>query len=226
VSDGLAALDVDLPALRNPVERLTVGLPGEIRVTIDWLVTILIAIVTVLAVKQWVVNPYRIPSASMEPTLNCAAPASDCLAPGGFFDGSDRVLACRICYDFSSPKRDDIVVFTAPELAVAKCGEGGTFVKRLIGLPGDTVHEDAHGFISIDGKRLNEPYVTTERREQDVASAMFLNKSWHVPEGEYFFMGDNRGGSCDSRFWGAVPRKSLIGKVVATYWPLSRISIR
>ena len=213
--------------MRNPVDRLTVGMPNGMRATIDWLVTILVAIVAVLAIKQWVVNPYRIPSSSMEPTLNCAAPAAGCLASGGLLNGSDRVLACRICYDFSSPKRGDIVVFNAPQLARTKCGEGGVYVKRLIGLPGDTVHEDDHGYIWINGRKLDEPYVQPTRREQDVQNnPQNLDKTWHVPEGQYFFLGDNRGGSCDSRVWGTVARSAIIGKVIATYWPPSRLTIR
>jgi len=226
-SHGLLALALGGHLVRNPVERLTAGLPRGFRVIIDWLVTILGALVIVLAIKQWIVNPYRIPSSSMEPTLNCAKPAEGCLASGGLFDGSDRVLACRICYRFSSPRRGDIVVFTAPPLALEKCGEGGTFVKRLIGLPGDTVREDRHGFIWVDGKQLDEPYVTAARREADVVNNPdYLGKTWRIPRGRYFFLGDNRGGSCDSRAWGTVPRANLIGKVIATYWPPSRISIQ
>ncbi len=106
------------------------------RVTIDWLVTIVGAIVIVLAVKQWVINPYRIPSSSMEPTLHCARPAIGCEARF-----SDRVLACRICYDIGSPKRDDIVVFNTPPRAALNCGSGGVYVKRLMGLPGETGKE-------------------------------------------------------------------------------------
>ena len=122
--------------LRNPIDRLTVGLPRGLRVTIDWLVTILGAILIVLAIKQWVINPYRIPSSSMEPTLHCALPGEGCLAKGGLFSGSDRVLACRICYTIGSPKRGDIVVFNTPPRALTACGTGGVYVKRLIGLPG------------------------------------------------------------------------------------------
>ena len=99
-------------ALRNPIDHLTEGLPHGWRVTIDWLVTIVGAIAIVLAIKAWVVNPYRIPSSSMEPTLHCARPGSDCEARF-----SDRVLACRFCYRFWSPKRGDIVVFNTPPLA-------------------------------------------------------------------------------------------------------------
>jgi signal peptidase I len=209
-------------AVRNPVDRLTAGLPKGYRVTIDWLVTIVGAVLIVLAVKQWIINPYRIPSSSMEPTLHCARPALGCEA-----SISDRVLACRFCYDLWSPKRGDIVVFNTPPEAAIKCGEGGVYVKRLIGLPGDTVHEDKHGYIWINGNELNEPYIQSARRNQDVVNnPNYRNKTWHVPKGQYFFMGDNRGESCDSRIWGTVPRKNLVGKVVATYWPPLRISVQ
>ena len=208
--------------MRNPIDRLTAGLPKGWRVTVDWLVTIVGAILIVLAIKQWVINPYRIPSSSMEPTLHCARPDLGCEARF-----SDRVLACRFCYRFWSPARGDIIVFKTPPAAAAACGAGGTFVKRLIGLPGDTVHEDDKGFIWIDGKKLDEPYVQPVRRQQDITdNPSYKGATWHVPKGDYFFMGDNRGQSCDSRRWGPVPRGNLIGKVIATYWPPSRISIQ
>src|SRR5581483_3460907 len=131
-------------------DRMTRRLPRPWRIAIDWAVTIIGAILIVLALKEWVVNPYRIPSSSMEPTLNCAKGPnpnqSGCLG-----QSSDRVLACRICLDFGPPSRGDIVVFNTPRAAANKCGEGGTFVKRVIGLPGETVKEDDHGFIWIRG---------------------------------------------------------------------------
>jgi len=199
--------------LRNPIDRLTAGLPRGMRVAIDWLVTIVGAILIVLAIKQWVINPYRIPSSSMEPTLHCARPALGCQARF-----SDRVLACRICYDFTSPKRGDIVVFNTPPKAAQICGSGGVFVKRLIGLPGD-VWQEKDGYIYINGKKLDEPYVPSFERGDESLPAR------KIPAGQYFMMGDNRTGSCDSRKWGTVPRHDLIGKVVATYWPPNRISI-
>jgi signal peptidase I len=200
--------------MRNPIDRLTHGMPRGWRLTIDWLVTIVGAILIVLAIKEWVINPYRIPSSSMEPTLHCAAPAPGCEA-----SFSDRVLACRFCYHLFDPERGDIVVFTTPPEAVRECGSGGVFVKRLIGLPGDT-WEERNGKVFINGEQLDEPYVDAEHRDSDSHPAL------KIPPGHYFMMGDNRNGSCDSRRWGTVPEENLIGKVIATYWPPSRISIR
>ena len=202
---------------RNPVDRLTEGLPHELRVTIDWIVTIVGAIAIVLAIKLWVVNPYRIPSSSMEPTLHCARPAAGCEARF-----SDRVLANRFIYHFREPKRGEIIVFKTPPEAKRRCGAGGTFVKRLIGLPGETVEirlVGGYGYVYIDGRKLNEPYILKNRRDTGPA------RIWKVPQGHYFMMGDNRAQSCDSRVWGSVPRQNIIGKVFATYWPPNRISL-
>jgi signal peptidase I len=211
---------------RDPLGRLFPTLPRSLRVTLDWILTIAGAILIVLALKHWVVNPYRIPSSSMEPTLNCAkGPAN----PGCLGNSSDRVLACRICLDFGNPSRGDIVVFNTPSEAALKCGEGGTFVKRVIGLPGDTIHETDKGFIQIKSPgspafvRLKEPYLTTKNRLEDSAH---FGMTWTVPPNSYFMMGDNRGESCDSRSWGAVPRNKLIGTVFFVYWPPDRIGFR
>lgn len=210
--------------MRDPLGRLFPGLPHGVRVVLDWVLTIAGAIAIVLAIKAWVVNPYRIPSSSMEPTLHCAKPALGCESRY-----SDRVLANRFVYRYRSPKRGEIIVFKTPPEAAIRCGEGGTFVKRLIGLPGEQVKEDNQGFIWIrppnvaDWFKLDEPYVQAQRRKDD---ATHYNQQWTVPKGEYFFMGDNRGESCDSREWGSVPRKNLIGEVFFVYWPPSRIGFR
>ena len=210
--------------MRDPLGRLLPGLPRGLRVALDWVLTIAGAILIVLAIKHWVVNPYRIPSSSMEPTLNCAHPALGCEA-----NYSDRVLANRFVYRFRDPKRGEIIVFKTPPEAAVKCGEGGTFVKRLIGLPGENLKEDDQGNIwvqppsSQDWYELKEPYIQESRRLAD--SAHFGGR-WSVPQGEYFFMGDNRDESCDSREWGPVPRSNLIGEVFFVYWPPNRIGFR
>jgi signal peptidase I len=194
---------------------LTASLPAPWPTVIDWVVTIVVAVGAVLAIKAWVVNPYRIPSSSMEPTLHCATPGAGCLA--GI---SDRVLANRFIYHFRSPHRGEIVVFkTPPEAERCENGAGGeTFVKRIIGLPGNTIRE-RRGVIFVNGQRLQENYVQPSERDQ-------RSGVWHVGQGMYFMMGDNRVASCDSRDWGAVPRDNLIGPVFAVYWPPQRIGFR
>ena len=201
--------------MRGPVDRLTASLPAPWPTVIDWVVTIVVAVGAVLAIKAWVVNPYRIPSSSMEPTLHCATPGAGCLA--GI---SDRVLANRFIYHFLSPHRGEIVVFkTPPEAERCENGAGGeTFVKRIIGLPGNTIRE-RRGVIFVNGQRLQENYVQPSERDQ-------RSGVWHVGQGMYFMMGDNRVASCDSRDWGAVPRDNLIGPVFAVYWPPQRIGFR
>jgi signal peptidase I len=201
--------------VRDPLGRLFPRAPRSVRVALDWVFTIAGAVLIVFALKAWVVNPYRIPSSSMEPTLHCARPA-----PGCETRFSDRVLANRFIYHFRNPKRGEIIVFKTPPGVEQKCGAGGTFVKRLIGLPGEVVSE-RDGFVYINGKELNEPYIQAVRRDHEPPRSF-----GRVPPGHYFFMGDNRSQSCDSRVWGTVPRQNLIGEVFFVYWPPNRIGFR
>src|SRR3954451_24867416 len=162
---------------RNPVDRLTSGLPRPARIAIDWIVTIAGAILIVLAIKAWVVNPYRIPSSSMEPTLHCARSSSP-EGRGCIARFSDRVLACRFCYRLHSPHRGDIVVFNTPPAAQAGCNAGGVFVKRLIGEPNDVVSYNGTT-LRINGKVVEESYLRPSREGGQTGV-------WHVPKGQYF----------------------------------------
>ena len=180
---------------------------------LSWVLTLAVAIGIVLATEVEIAQPYRIPSASMEPTLLCAKPAADCTATF-----NDRVIAAKIVYRFRDPERGEVAVFKAPPAAKRDCSEGGTFVKRVIGVPGDIVSE-RNGFVYIDGKRVSEPYITAANRDD-------TTKTWpQLGPGQYFVMGDHRNDSCDSRIWGTVPRSAFVGPVVATYWPPTRWSI-
>ena len=199
--------------MRNPIDRLTEDMPRGYRVLIDWLATVAFALAIVLFVKTEVANPYRIPSSSMEPTLHCARPTTGCES-----SYSDRVLANRFIYRFRSPHRGEIVVFRAPAEAARLCQGGGVYVQRLIGLPGDVVQE-VNGAVFVNAQKLDEPYVQPADRDTNTRSF------GRVPAGRYFFMGDNRSASCDSRTWGTVPRSALIGPVFATYWPPQRIGM-
>jgi signal peptidase I len=186
------------------------------------LVTIVaVALGLALAIQAFVVKPYRIPSASMVPTLEI----------------SQRVLVDRITMHFSDPGRGDIVVFKPPLGAdTDQCGVSppppqeacpkptaerskSNFIKRVVGLPGDHLKVIA-GRVWINGKQLNEPYI---RPPGPDCQNCDLPREITVPPGDFFMMGDNRGESDDSRTWGPVPKKWIIGKAFFTYWPPRRI---
>jgi signal peptidase I len=197
--------------MRSPLARL----PRPWRIAADWVITIGLAVAVVLAFEAEVAKPYRVPSSSMEPTLHCARPGYECRA-----GTSDRVVAARIVYRFRSPRRGDIVVFKTPPRTAAACRTplGSTYLKRIIGLPGERITEK-RGIVLVDGKPLREPYVRRAERDDRTGA-------WpRIAAGHYFMMGDNRAASCDSRVWGTVPRSSLIGPIVATYWPLTRLAV-
>ena len=174
----------------------------------------MVAAAFILVFQAEIAKPYRIPSASMEPSLHCARPGPGCLSRF-----SDRVIANRLAYRFRNPRRGEIVVFNTPAAAVRACGRGGVYVKRIVGLPGERVSMTA-GFVAIDGRRLDESRYISSASQRGAQTG-----GWLVPRGSYFMLGDNRTASCDSRSWGAVERSSLIGPVLARYWPPQRIDL-
>jgi signal peptidase I len=184
------------------------------RTVVEWVVTLGVAALFVLVFEVEIAQPFRVPTSSMEPTLHCAKPGSGCTG-----SLNDRVLVAKIVYRFRDPERGEIAVFHAPALAKQRCTEGGTYLKRVIGLPGDQVSE-RNGFFYVDGKKLSEPYLSVYDRDA-------VTHTWaRLGPKQYFVMGDNRLGSCDSRTWGSVPRSAFIGPVVATYWPPTRWTVR
>jgi signal peptidase I len=193
------------------LDRSLSRLPRRLRTLLDWGLTITLAAVAILIFQAGVAKPYRIPSPSMEPTLHCARPTDGCTSRV-----SDRVIANRLVYRFHEPQRGDIVVFEAPPQVEAACGTGGTYIKRIVGLPGEAVSMRA-GHVFIDGVRLAEPYLRPAYRGTG-------SGSWgRSPKDGYFVLGDNRDMSCDSRRWGVVPGDAIIGRAEVTYWPPTRI---
>ena len=187
---------------------------------VEVLATVALALALAESVQAAVVKPFVIPSQSMEPTL----------LPG------QRVLVDRLAYDFGgTPQRGDIVVFHPPSSLSCKANVPLTepcpvsvsthasdyFVKRVIGLPGDRLAiKDGHPV--INGTELtHEPYIMSCAG----SSSCNMPHSIVIPRGEYYMLGDNRGDSDDSRYWGPVPLSWIICQVFATYWPLDRIGI-
>jgi len=182
-------------------------------------VIVALALGLALGVQAWIVKPYQIPSESMEPTL----------------DVGQRVLVNRFVYHFKDPKIGDVVVFHPPAGADGigpKCGaqhpetepcpeptaerSDQNFIKRIVAGPGDTLSVK-EGHPVVNGEMVkDEPFTNP-------CPSCNLPKTIKIPPDHYFMMGDNRGASDDSRYWGPVPREWLIGEAFATYWPPSRV---
>jgi len=122
------------------------------------------------------------------------------------FENGQRVLVIKAAYWFGEPNRGDVIIFHSEN------NSGENLIKRVIGLPGETV-EVKNGLVYIDGAPLDEPYIA-EAPSQDYASTL-------IPDGYYFVMGDNRNHSNDSRSWGPLPERDIIGRTWLTYWPFS-----
>jgi signal peptidase I len=170
---------------------------------IEWVIIIAVAITMALLLRYFVVDVRVVPTGSMIPTIEL----------------NDRVVVDRLFYKMGELKRGDIIVFTAPNKQELKDLQNQDLVKRLIALPGETI-EIKDGYVWIDGRALNEPYVN------DPSGHGLTQWSYgpeQVPQGHYFVMGDNRGGSNDSRSWGFLDQKLVCGRVWIRYLPLDRI---
>lgn len=182
------------------------------RLVVEWAVILAVAVLAAVLLRAFVVQPFKIPSGSMEPTL----------------DVHDRILVNKLSYHFHSVHRGDIVVFKKPP---ADTTPGITdLVKRVIGLPGETV--SAHGGqVYVDGRPLSEHWLPKADRGVTVFPPSIPGclpagpGSCRIPPGDYLMLGDNRTNSSDSRVFGPVPRKLFIGRAFIRAWPVSRIGL-
>lgn len=196
------------------------SLPGSL---LELVVIVGAALLLALLIQAFVVKPYRIPSGSMLPTLHV----------------NQRVLVNRIGIHFGSPRVGEIIVFHPPQNFDEGCADptqgpgepaaqacdvtqakpsSQTFIKRLVGMPGDRLRI-VNGHVIRNGVREHDPYTVA----CPGGRACNLTETIKVPAGDYYMMGDNRPDSEDSRYWGPVPRKWIIGRAFLTYWPPSRL---
>jgi len=177
----------------------------------EWTEAIIVALIMAIAIRTFILQPFRIPSTSMVPTLV----VGDRLMVNKLSYGAIVPFSSYRLPGFSKPKRGDIVVFRSPE------DRKKDFIKRLVGIGGEKV-EIKFGDIYINGKLITDP-VIKNIYYYNRGTYGEVNKSITVPIGYYFVLGDNSGSSSDSRFWGFVPQEDVVGKAEFLYWPPTRI---
>jgi signal peptidase I len=167
-----------------------------------------IAVLLALFIRTFVVQAFKIPSGSMEPTLL----VGDHILVSKFIFGVKVPFVRTTLIPISEPDREDVVVFIYPE------DKSKDFIKRVIGLPGDTIRIQGTKLF-INGKPFEDQYgfFTASSRDNRIERSYSFGPVT-VPEGHYFVMGDNRDHSYDSRFWGFVPAESIKGKAFVIYW--------
>lgn len=177
------------------MEQSQGGKPARWKLVWDWVWPVLIGVVVARAVMQFIVSVATVPTASMAPTI-----------PNPCY-----ILVNHVATETSAPTRGEVVLFHFPD------NPSTIFVKRVIGLPGDTVTIHS-GHVYINGARLNEPYLSPGLvTEGDLGP-------FHVPAGHYFMMGDNRNNSDDSRFWvnKYVAQSAIVGRADFVIWPVAK----
>jgi signal peptidase I len=175
-------------------------------------VVVVIAVAVAVVLRLFVIQTYFIPSGSMIPTLQVG----------------DRIIVNKLSYHLHGVNRGDIVVFSRPPLEDCGGPPVADLVKRVIGLPGDIVSLNGRGRVDINGKPLNESWLPEPVQGTTYPGpghrAFNLAHPYRVPANDYFVMGDARGDSCDSRFWGPITRSEIVGKVDMRIWPLGSLT--
>ncbi|MEN3335797.1 MAG: signal peptidase [Blastocatellia bacterium] len=191
--------DTDIEVIYPEEPAATTGLWSEIKsITRD----IIFAAVMAVLIVVFVVQPVKVEGTSMQPRL----------------ENEERIFVNKFKYNFEPIQRGDIIVFWFPD------DPSKSFIKRIIGLPGETIDMDALGRITINGVPLDESYLAPERNQMARARWTAVDQRWKIIKQHYYFvMGDNRDMSNDSRSWGWVPEKYIYGKAMFRYWPLQRM---
>ena len=191
--------DPDIEIIYPEEPKTTAGLWAEVKsITRD----IIFAAVMAVLIVVFVVQPVKVEGTSMQPRL----------------EDNERIFVNKFDYLLGTPQRGDIVVFWYPK------DPSKSFIKRVIGLPGERIDMDSQGRITINGHVLDESYLSPRRNRDALRKWREVPEQFRNIEQHYYFvMGDNRDASNDSRAWGWVPEKYIYGKAMFRYWPLTRI---
>ena len=189
--------DIEVTYPEEPTS--SAGLWAEVKsITRD----VIFAAVMAILIVVFVVQPVKVEGTSMQPRL----------------ENEERIFVNKFKYNFEAVARGDIVVFWYPE------DPSKSFIKRVIGLPGESIDMDPLGHITINGIPIDESYLAPERNQSARHRWNQVRAEWkYVKPHYYFVMGDNRDASNDSRSWGLVPEKYIYGKAMYGYWPLPRV---
>lgn len=179
----------------------------------EWVESIVVAFLLAMVIRTFAVQAFKIPTGSMRTTLL----EGDLILVNKFIYGAKIPFTQLRTPSFRQPKRGDVIVFVYPE------DRKKDFIKRLVGLPGETL-EIKDGTIYINGQPLLDP-VFNQRFYYNRGDFALEGQKILVPPESFFVLGDNSASSKDSRYWGFVPRKNLLGKAMVIYWPIQRIRI-
>jgi signal peptidase I len=188
----------------NPGETKGTEKPRSKRWIVEWVVVLVVALGLAFCLRTFVIQTYSIPSVSMVPTLKVG----------------DRILVDKLSYHLHPVHRGDVLVFATPpkEVPILMVKD---LVKRVIGLPGETISSGPHGEVLVNGKKISQPWLTAPARANPGPPI----RTQVIPKGDMFVMGDNRGLSDDSRDYGPVPESLIVGRALFGFWPLSRIHL-
>jgi len=179
----------------------------------EWVESILVAFLLAMVIRTFVVQAFKIPTGSMRPTLI----EGDLILVNKFIFGAKIPFTDFRLPAVRQPHRGDVIVFIYPE------DNKKDFIKRLIGLPQETV-EIKNGTVYINDKPLLEP-IFNQRYYYNRGEFATESQKIIVPKDDFFVLGDNSASSKDSRYWGYVPRQNVLGKAILIYWPPNRIRI-
>ena len=168
----------------------------------EWVESIVIALAIALVIRTFIIEAFKIPSGSMRPTLEVG----------------DRIFVNKFIYRFQEPQRGNIVVFRYP------LNPKRYFVKRLAAVGGEVI-ELKNGNIVINSVVIKKPEIFEKNYYYNQGEKGAQDKGVKVPPDYFFFLGDNSANSKDSRYWGYVPRKYIIGKAFLRFWPLWRVGL-